>query len=246
MSQAFIQDILTPLLHRDPLPELSPQRVWSEELEKAIAQGSMSVWFSCRADREQELVFKAGLHLLNDSLDASHTCSQQVENATGSYWHGIMHRMEGDYWNAKYWFRMAGVHPVQHKLAEAAKRMLQSDREQANEYANGQVDEHANGQVNEQANEHANGQVNEHTTVQATEHATTQATEHALLSSLCMKPIWDPVMFVDAVEAAETNSKAFHASQQRLIRKLQYREMIELLDYSYQLSCEGSLLEKLT
>jgi len=64
---------------------------------------------------------KAGLHLLNESLDASHTISQQLHNPTGSYWHAIMHRMEGDYSNSKYWFRQGGTHPVNERLQGLAK-----------------------------------------------------------------------------------------------------------------------------
>lgn len=45
--------------------------------------------------------------LWHDHLDASHTISQRIESAEGSYAHGMMHRREGDYWNSKYWMRRA-------------------------------------------------------------------------------------------------------------------------------------------
>lgn len=54
----------------------------------------------------------AGLWLLHDFLDESHKISQELNTPTGSYWHGIMHRREPDYWNSKYWFRRVGDHPV--------------------------------------------------------------------------------------------------------------------------------------
>ncbi|MCZ8512066.1 hypothetical protein O9H85_06420 [Paenibacillus filicis] len=68
---------------------------------------------------------KAGLHLFNESLDASHELSQMIENATGSYWHGIMHRMEGDYSNAKYWFHRVSRHPVYEELAREAAAFVE-------------------------------------------------------------------------------------------------------------------------
>lgn len=54
----------------------------------------------------------AALWLYIDELDASHVISQSIETATGSYWHGIMHRREGDFSNSHYWFRRVGKHPV--------------------------------------------------------------------------------------------------------------------------------------
>ena len=60
----------------------------------------------------------AGVWLWNDFLDESHTISQEIYTTTGSFWHGIMHRRECDYSNAKYWFRKVGDHQVFDSLAQ--------------------------------------------------------------------------------------------------------------------------------
>jgi hypothetical protein len=52
----------------------------------------------------------SGLWLLYNFLDQSHEISQAIKTPEGSYWHGIMHRLEGDYWNSKYWHNRAGIH----------------------------------------------------------------------------------------------------------------------------------------
>jgi len=54
----------------------------------------------------------AGLWLYAGNLDRSHKISQGIQTATGSFWHGIMHRREGDFGNSHYWFRNAGSHPA--------------------------------------------------------------------------------------------------------------------------------------
>ncbi len=62
----------------------------------------------------------SALWLAAGDLDRSHTLSQSIENADGSYLHGIMHRREGDFGNAKYWFRRAGNHSIVDVVAAQA------------------------------------------------------------------------------------------------------------------------------
>ena len=54
----------------------------------------------------------AALWLYVDELDRSHVISQGIDDATGSFWHGIMHRREGDFSNSHYWFNRVGKHPA--------------------------------------------------------------------------------------------------------------------------------------
>ncbi|MEK8126357.1 hypothetical protein WMW72_00355 [Paenibacillus filicis] len=74
--------------------------------------------------RSYALAVKAGLLLLNESLEESHELSQSLHSREGSYWHGVMHRMEGDYPNASYWFRMAGGHPAQEAWTSLIREKL--------------------------------------------------------------------------------------------------------------------------
>jgi hypothetical protein len=74
------------------------------------------------------VALEAGLFQLHDYLDESHERSQSVQGAgrhvAGDYWHGIMHRREPDYSNAKYWFRRVGRYPIFAGLADAARSIL--------------------------------------------------------------------------------------------------------------------------
>jgi hypothetical protein len=80
----------------------------SEEAETIRALSAASLPPGARA-AEASI---AGLLLLAGCWDESHEVSQEIGSKEGSYWHGIVHRMEPDAGNAGYWFRRVGVHPI--------------------------------------------------------------------------------------------------------------------------------------
>jgi hypothetical protein len=83
------------------------------------------------ADRAMAECCISAVWLLHDLLDESHTISKGVHNASGSFWHAIMHRREGDFSNAKYWFRQVGDHPIFPALLAAAQSLASSESGEA-------------------------------------------------------------------------------------------------------------------
>ena len=69
-----------------------------------------------RAAQDPELLHRpdllAGLWLYIDELDRAHALAQSDHTPTGSFWHAVVHRREGDFDNARYWYRKTGHHPA--------------------------------------------------------------------------------------------------------------------------------------
>jgi hypothetical protein len=98
-----------------PMPLVSPRTKdagLAEELSRPAGE-----LFPGAAHPEAAL---AGLWTYFGFFDEAHAIAQDIPTAEGSYWHGILHRMEPDGWNAGYWFRRTGQHAVFAALGPAA------------------------------------------------------------------------------------------------------------------------------
>jgi hypothetical protein len=116
--------ILAPLVSGDRRRELDHGRS-DADVRGALELATLEAVFAQTplADRDMGECVLAGVWLVHDFLDESHTISQSVDTTTGAFWHGIMHRREGDFSNAKYWFRRVGSHPVLDALAETMNEL---------------------------------------------------------------------------------------------------------------------------
>lgn len=112
LSGLEIDPELAAVIGKAPKPAVGAGHV-----ERATA-AALAAWLAKHPETPKAC--QAGLWLLAGDLNHSHTLSQELHTVEGSYWHGIMHRREGDFENAKYWFRRVGQHPVLSELAAEA------------------------------------------------------------------------------------------------------------------------------
>ena len=75
---------------------------------------------------------RGGLLYAVDDLAPAHAIFQEASGDLGAYWHGMMHRREGDFDNARYWFRRAGEQPFFAKLHGAAAAVSADMARQSN------------------------------------------------------------------------------------------------------------------
>jgi hypothetical protein len=118
--------VFAPLLDVDRRRRLdagSPQVGERATLERLSAKSAFADAGRAVSDLNMAQSCIAGVWLLHDFLDESHELSQGINTSEGSFWHGIMHRREGDFSNAKYWFRHVGDHPVYESLVIRAQEL---------------------------------------------------------------------------------------------------------------------------
>ena len=105
MNKKTFAELRDTLLARTP--PLRPAQLYDDSLPALIDASEATV------------LQKAGLHLLNDDIERCHKIAQEHETADGNYWHAILHRREGDFENALYWYARVGKHRVLKLMGEA-------------------------------------------------------------------------------------------------------------------------------
>ena len=64
---------------------------------------------------------------LDDEWDASHRIAQDYSDTTANWLHAVLHKIEGDEWNSRYWYaRTAGKNYEDY--ADAQAELLQIQR----------------------------------------------------------------------------------------------------------------------
>jgi len=126
MGDTGLQNLMT-LLETPELPELGPGPRSGIQTEAALGQKLQDIFAKSKAPTRNQELIRALILLWHDHLDPAHVIAQDIETADGSFVHGIMHRREPDYGNAKYWFRRVGKHSALTRMAERAEGALRAD-----------------------------------------------------------------------------------------------------------------------
>ena len=100
-------------LAEELLTKLIPQDILNRDLWRRIRDADDATLADDKAIQQPAIfaLVRGGLLYALDDLDGCHAFFQDAPGDLGSYWHGMMHRREGDFDNARYWFRRSGTLP---------------------------------------------------------------------------------------------------------------------------------------
>ena len=109
-----------------PAPPGLPAPVRPGRVESDTARMIQTTnWHEILNIRDDTLV-RAGALWLYGFLHEAHKIVQENRSVEGSYWHGLVHRSEGDFSNSLYWFGRVGRHPIFPMLRAAVQAMNDS------------------------------------------------------------------------------------------------------------------------
>jgi len=108
-------------------PGLRSGRQSIPDLDRALEE----IFRPVKQSEQQQTLIRALVFLWHDHLDAAHSLAQDVPTIDGSLIHGIVHRREPDYGNAKYWFHRVGPHKAFKAIGQRASAIPASASERA-------------------------------------------------------------------------------------------------------------------
>lgn len=117
-------DEIEKLLATPEPPELGPGPRAGVQPQTSLGRTLDELFRRCSLPVQEQQLIRALVLLWHDHLEAAHVIAQDIENADGAFIHGIMHRREPDYSNAKYWFHRVGKHPAFPEIASRVSALL--------------------------------------------------------------------------------------------------------------------------
>ena len=89
-----------------------PTQPLDEATSRELMGANLFPDHNTRTNAEMSQLCRAGLLMFNDDLGRAHDIVQIIDTPSASFWHAIMHRREGDFSNANYWWNRTGEHPI--------------------------------------------------------------------------------------------------------------------------------------
>jgi hypothetical protein len=113
------------LLRDDLLQKLHPSEPSDRDLFRRLqaADDAQLLGGNAVAPGGNAGLVRGALYYAVDALSEAHALFQEANNDLGAYWHGMLHRREGDFDNARYWHRRAGVLPAFATMHRAASEV---------------------------------------------------------------------------------------------------------------------------
>ena len=113
MNRRYSDFVLRLLLHERTLEEPLPKEPTDYELVIRLRETDDGKLFdgALLVPGAPVGLVRAGLFYYHNALEDSHQQAARDEGDTAAYWHGMVHRREGDFENARYWMRRAGEQP---------------------------------------------------------------------------------------------------------------------------------------
>ena len=112
------------LLQTDEPASLGPEPRSGRESIQSLEKKLNDIFSETKFSGSAQHLIRSLVLLWHDYLDESHSISQNIHSADGSFLHGIMHRREPDYGNAKYWLHRVGEHACYPAIAEEVNQFL--------------------------------------------------------------------------------------------------------------------------
>lgn len=98
-----------PELTSGPRPGVLDRRTISQRIDTCLRELARPT--------DSAVLLRAAALLYHDHQDDAHDLVADRNDISAAFLHGILHRREPDYWNAKYWFRQCELHPVYSAVA---------------------------------------------------------------------------------------------------------------------------------
>ena len=120
------------LLHLECLDSLAPKGTLPVDRLIAIRAATDAQLTGPDAPARRFQLIRSLLLYANDALDEAHRIAQENTGDLHSYLHGMIHRREEDFENARYWFRRCGELPFYPALQQKAAGLSEDFAKQLN------------------------------------------------------------------------------------------------------------------